>query len=399
MIYNPLERRRAEEFAQRLDSDGPTLPHSSDTARASGASTETLAELIGVTESLEGLGEQMNAAAKPSADWQNATRRRLMAVAADEGIGATARHRASAAVTAPAKEPVLEEFFPRRPRGGRRIAVVAALLTGTVAVSGVSAASGDALPGETLYNFKRSTERAQLALAGDDLGRAQLHLEFASTRIEEAAELSRDDAAVEALNEAANELREGAVLLGEMAVESGEAAPLDYIDLFTNEHRWTLEELAAGLDGDAADAADELIALIEAAALRSVELRDALDCTEVGGPSDELGPVPGGCAADASGAAPAAQGDTDPAATDPTGDDEDEGDDTDRQPPPTVEPVDEEPVQDLTDDVVEPLNDVVSEPAASEEPGDGESSESGEPDGESDSGLDAVSGIVENLFG
>ncbi len=68
---------------------------------------------------------------------------------------------------------------------------MAALLTGTVAVSGVSAASGDALPGETLYDVKRSTERAQLALAGNDLGKAQLYLEFARTRIQEASEVVR----------------------------------------------------------------------------------------------------------------------------------------------------------------------------------------------------------------
>ncbi|WP_155830076.1 DUF5667 domain-containing protein [Glycomyces tenuis] len=330
----------------------------------------------------------MNATMRPSADWQDATRRRLMAVAADEGIGVTARHRASAAVPDSEKAPVLDELFPRRPRGGRRLAVVAALLTGTVAVSGVSAASGDALPGETLYNVKRSTERAQLALAGNDLGRAQLHLEFAGTRIEEAAALAHDeDAAAGALHEAADELRAGTVLLGELAVENGEAAPLDYIDLFTNEHRWTLEELAAGLDGEAADAGDELIALVEEAALRSVELRESLDCTEPGGPADELGPVPGGCADGAAeSVVPSEQGSDDTSVTGET-----EGEGTEEAPPTQAEPSQEGASPNLTEDVVEDVTDAVSDPATSTDT---------DVEGEDpDDALDELSGIVEDLFG
>lgn len=228
-----------------------------------------------------------------------------MAVMVDEGIGATARHRASAAVPDTKRAPVLEDMFPRRPRGGRRIAIVAALLTGTVAISGVSAASGDALPGETLYSVKRSTERAQLALAGDDLGKAQLYLEFARTRIEEAAAVGDDEEAVAAaLRDAASELRSGTALLGEVAVANHDPSPLDYVDLFTNEHRWVLDGMVSGFGGEALDAGEELIDVVEAAALRSVELRGALDCTDKGGASDALGPIPGACAQNSVNATP-----------------------------------------------------------------------------------------------
>ncbi len=300
MTLNPMERRRAEEFARLLDSDGPTLPHSRRSADASGASAEAFAELVGVTERLGGLGDQLFNASRPSRDWQDATRRRLMAVATEEGIGVTARHRASAAVPETKRAPVLDEMFPRRPRGGRRLAIVAALLTGTVAISGVSAASGDALPGETLYNVKRSTERAQLALAGNDLGRAQLYLEFARTRIQEASLVADDDeAAANALEDAASELKSASALLGEVAVSSDDPAPLDYLDLFANEHRWVLDDLVSGLDGEAQDAGEELVSVLEAAAQRSVDLRGALDCTEAGGDADELGPIPGACAQNA----------------------------------------------------------------------------------------------------
>lgn len=300
MTLNPMERRRAEEFARLLDSEEPTLPHQRESAVASGASAEAFAELVGVTDRLGGLGEQLMAASRPSQHWQDATRRRLMAVAAEEGIGVTARHRASAVVPETRRAPVHDEIFPKRPRGGRRLAIVAALLTGTVAVSGVSAASGDALPGDTLYNVKRSTERAQLALAGNELGRAQLYLEFARTRIQEATEVSGDDAAVaSALQDATGELRSGTALLGELAVTNEDPSPLDYVDLFTNEHRWVLEDLVNGLDGEALEAGEELVSVLEAAATRSVELRESLDCTEAGGASDEFGPIPGACVKDA----------------------------------------------------------------------------------------------------
>jgi len=300
VTMNPMERRRAEEFARLLDSDGPTLPHLRPSGDASGDSAEAFAELVGVTDRLGGLGEQLMVASRPGREWQDATRRRLMAVAAEEGIGVTARHRASASVPQSKRAPVLDDMFPRRPRGGRRLAIVAALLTGTVAISGVSAASGDALPGETLYDFKRSTERAQLALAGNDLGKAQLYLEFARTRIQEAAEVTGDDEAVaSALDDAASELKSGTALLGELAVANDDPSPLDYVDLFTNEHRWVLDDLVSGLDGEALESGEALVAVLEAAALRSVELREALDCTDEGAGSDEFGPIPGACAQNA----------------------------------------------------------------------------------------------------
>ena len=50
----------------------------------------------------------------------------------------------------------------------------------------MSAASENAVPGDALYGVKRSTERAQLALASSDLTRGQLFLDFARNRLAEA---------------------------------------------------------------------------------------------------------------------------------------------------------------------------------------------------------------------
>ncbi|MCC3763527.1 DUF5667 domain-containing protein [Glycomyces sp. TRM65418] len=354
-------------------------------------SAEAFAELVGVIDRLDDLGEQLMAASRPSQQWHDATRRRLMAVAAEEGIGVTARHRASAAVPEPKRAPVTDDMFPKRPRGGRRLAIVAALLTGTVAVSGVSAASGDALPGDTLYNVKRSTERAQLALAGNDLGKAQLYLEFARTRIQEAAEITGDEAAVaSALSDAAGELRSGTAILGELAVANEDASPLDYVDLFTNEHRWVLEDLVDGLDGEALTAGEELIAVLEAAAVRSVELREALDCTVPGGQSDELGPIPGSCTKDNRDAtSPAQSGTPEEAESGPTGNgvepsDEDEGDSG------GTEPTGESPSGAVTDaPLSDPTTGGTSAPATTGDPS---------PMSEDDDVLGELSGIISDLI-
>ena len=56
-----------------------------------------------------------------------------------------------------------------RPAAGRtRAAVLVGVTAGALALSGVSAASTNSVPGDALYQVKRSSEQAQLALAGSD---------------------------------------------------------------------------------------------------------------------------------------------------------------------------------------------------------------------------------------
>ncbi|MFC4337245.1 DUF5667 domain-containing protein [Salininema proteolyticum] len=316
MTINPWERRRAEQFAALLDSDDPAHLHSTETGSSLGAapaaapptassqaSQETpsdaaveLAAMLATSERLGGLGDQVHRATEPDADWRGATRRRLMAIAADEGIGVTARASARARVPDTGVPPVHEELFSRRPRGGRRVAVVAALLGGTVAVSGVSAASGDALPGDALYGVKRSTERAQLALAGDDMSKAQLHFEFASTRLTEARELAgHPEASAEAIDAAYSDILDGAALFHGLAAEQGDTAALDYVDLFVNDQRPKIEELTNATSGAGADAAQNLWDMLGEAGHRSLALRQALACEAPVQETDRLGPLPGQC--------------------------------------------------------------------------------------------------------
>ena len=83
----------------------------------------------------------------------------------------------------------------RRPRFAWRPAftfasmlIAVALLAGTV---GVAYASGEALPGDSLYGVKRGLERAALALSANGAGDARLLLQFADRRLGEADELLR----------------------------------------------------------------------------------------------------------------------------------------------------------------------------------------------------------------
>ncbi len=98
-----------------------------------------------------------------------------------DGIGVTGRAKAAEPANRAAlagKTQVVRQVSAGH--GRTRAAVLIGVTAGALALSGVSAASTDSLPGDALYQVKRSSERAQLALAGSDLSRGQLHLEFAT---------------------------------------------------------------------------------------------------------------------------------------------------------------------------------------------------------------------------
>src|SRR4029450_7474125 len=116
---------------------------------------------------------------------------------------------------------------------GRRIrargAIVIGVAAGAMAVSGISAASENASPGDALYGVKRSTERAQLAMAGSDVTRGQLSLDFARTRLTEAAALAGTGAFAGVLNDMDADTRQGVKLLTESAVARKDPAPLNRV--------------------------------------------------------------------------------------------------------------------------------------------------------------------------
>lgn len=336
MTPGPFGRARAERFAQLLDeAQGAPRKHIKTTH------DEHLAPLVEVGHTM---AESLSAgAAQVTADdaFRAKLRGRLMAVASVQGIGDTA--------TGPDAIPRAKPEPPRPARGGRRLAVGVTVVFGILALSGVSAASGSAMPGDPLYDVKRSTERAQLALAGSDVNRGQLYLEFARNRLDEAVSVATDPSAVDTtLDDMDDETRRGVSLLTGAAVDRTDEGVLDAVDTFVETHRIDLVDFVSSTEAESRSRALDSLALLDDVENRSEKLRFSLLCTASGDAEiDALGPVPLSCSAlpDPGGHEPAPLDESDPQASrdsrpdepggEPTGGDKDG---EDKPGDPTAEP-------------------------------------------------------------
>ncbi len=304
-----FHRRRAERFAQLLDeAEGGRRHHLWSDIDAE------LAPAVAIGRRLGQVGpaaEPRRLQAQLDPDFRTSLRAMLVATAVRDGIGVTA-----AAPEPEARPAGLADRLTRPPAGPRttagpapvrrartRAAVIIGVAAGTLALSGMSAASGDALPGDPLYSVKRSTERAQLALASSDMSRGQLYLAFARTRLTE-AQASRLGAAelIDVLNDMDSETRQGVRLLSSSAVDRRDPAALDWVDTFVGRQQ---QDIGLILDsargdavrGDARDRATRSRALLDLIGQRIGLLRKSLSCGNAGNGMDALGPVPAPCAA------------------------------------------------------------------------------------------------------
>lgn len=286
-------RRHAERFSQLLDeADGGRRHHTRSPL------DDELAELVG-------LGHQLSAA-RPAVDvdpgFRTGLRAVLIATAEREGIGATATAISRGPDSLrrpgqpdPARRPLRPVLNGRRARA--RVAIIAGVAVGAIAVSGISTASENSLPGDAFYGMKRSTERAQLALSGSDLGRGQLFLDFARTRLGEAEALLDDsDGFAMLLDDMDADTRQGVKLLTTSAVQDKDEQPLDAITAFLAGQRGHLRELfdhTTGVEHQRVAASD---ALLDAVATRVEILRRTLACgADPSGRADVLGPLPHAC--------------------------------------------------------------------------------------------------------
>jgi hypothetical protein len=282
-----FHRRRAERFAQLLDEAGGARRH-----HVRSQADPDLTDLVEVGHRLG----RIDVGVQADPEFRTGLRAMLMATIEREGIGATA---VAPEVTAePVRRPIADmpkiawiPLHSRRARG----AVVVGLAVGTLAVSGMSAASGDAKPGDALYGMKRSAERAQLALSSSQLGRGQLYLEFAKTRINEAATGRGDVAGI--LEDMDNETREGVQLLTASAVDRRDPAALDAVDAFVADQRHTIAGMLGALTGAARTRTVSSLTLLDDVKNRVDGLRANLNCGDVATlVVDELGPRPTSCA-------------------------------------------------------------------------------------------------------
>ena len=280
MNINFPHQRRAERFAELLDETSGRRHHSHGTA------DEQLAELVAIGHRLS--ATPIRVQAEP--DFRVDLRAMLVAAAERDGIGA-------AAVSAVETEPGSHSGVRRSlSSSGRRIrarsAIVIGVAAGAMAVSGISAASENASPGDALYGVKRSTERAQLAMAGSDDTRGQLSLDFARTRLAEAAAMRGDDPAFgRVLNDMDADTKKGVRLLTGSAVTRSQPAELTTVDGFVSRQRHTLQPVLERLSPANEERALESVALLDDVHDRTASLRAGLACpTRVRVGADALGP-------------------------------------------------------------------------------------------------------------
>ncbi|WP_229400407.1 DUF5667 domain-containing protein [Micromonospora okii] len=283
-----FSRRRAERFAQLLDEANGGRRH-----HVRSRADDHLAALVAV-------GRQLSTDPPPAEvdpDFRTGLRAMLVATAEREGIGAPAAA-STEAVPAGHRGSLLPAVTARRARA--RGAILVGVAAGAIAVSGISAASENAVPGDALYGMKRSTERAQLALASSDLSRGQLFLDFARTRLDEAAALRGDQLGFEAvLGDMDSNTRQGVRLLTTTAAQRADTTGLTTVDAFVTGQRRGVTGLLDGASRPERDRVRRSLALLDAVGTRADALRAAIGC-KLPAPtaSDALGPVPAACPGD-----------------------------------------------------------------------------------------------------
>ena len=291
MSFDFFDRRSAERFAELLDETNGGRRH-----HTRGQADEQLAELVAIGHSLSAA----RSGVQVDPEFRVGLRAMLVATAERDGIGATATAvDAEPGTHAGVREPGRGLF--RISGSGRRIrargAIVIGVAAGAMAVSGISAASENASPGDALYGVKRSTERAQLAMAGSDVTRGELSLDFARTRLTEAAAMAGDDTAFGGvLDDMDADTEQGVRLLTGSAVASRDGAPLNTVDGFVRGQRKTFAPMLDRLSPANKERALTSMALLDDVHQRTEDLRAGLACgTPSSAGTDALGPEPKDC--------------------------------------------------------------------------------------------------------
>jgi len=275
-------RRRSDRFAEMLDeSTGRRRRH-----RRSELDVE-LSPLVATAAEVSAHG----VAPAPTDEFKAGLRAMLMATAEREGIGVTADVKAVQAANraAMSAQTAVVKQVRTHTSGRARAAVIVGVMAGALLLSGVSAASTNALPGNPLYQVKRTNERAQLALAGSDTGRGRLYLDFAAGRLREARQVSSDWTG-RVFSDMDDETIAGVNLLINAAV-GGDRDALDVIRSFLDAQRPPLAGFTATVPSST-DRVRTSMTLLDQVKARVDTIAKAIlkGCNYL--PADKFGPVP-----------------------------------------------------------------------------------------------------------
>jgi len=280
VITSVFPSRRAERFAQLLDEAAGARRH-----HAWSVDDDDLGAMVTIGQRVSTLPLVVEV----DPEFRTGLRASLMARIEREGIGATA---SPPEADAPARRRLADLL----PSGRTRSAIIATVAAGSFGAFGISAASGDAIPGDTLYGVKRSAEEAQRALTGNPISLGQLNLEFAKKRLTEAGALGSDPARLDpVLDDMDRDMREGSKLLTTAAVERGEPAALQVIQQFADDQRPIIANLVNRLHGPAKGRAAESLRLLDQINDRAGALQQTVKCPGANVQVDDLGAQPAPC--------------------------------------------------------------------------------------------------------
>jgi hypothetical protein len=309
-----LHRRRIERYAQLLDEASGARRH-----HARSPVDHELANMLAVNQALADASPDL----APTDAYRTDARAQIMAAAERLGVGRTYREPtddlsvSAAPAVGRASVGTVHESASRRGLLGTRTtkprisanrsrtrgAILVGLAVGTLALSGISAASGDAMPGSALYGMKRASENAQISLASSNAAAGKLNLEDAQTRVAEAQQISSNRRALAGLESTFtgviatmnNQTNSGVQLLFDDAIKHRNGSDLDTVVAFVTYQQKQLDNLSTEVSGDAADTTLVRAAGIKLDLIRSRadEIRAVLPCSsslKITG-HDPVGPV------------------------------------------------------------------------------------------------------------
>lgn len=279
-----FHRRRAERFALLLATE--PVPRPSD-----GLPRDELDEFVALSRRLRQTPHPADAT--PDDDFRTSLRAMLVATATREGIGRTAGAAPAlgrVGITRPGPEPeavpIQVGLRSRRTRG----AIIVGLAVSTLALSGISAASGDVT---SIDGSAGATERIQLAQTTSEVRRGELYLQFAGNKADEARDGRRSTGERTALlGFMDNQTQQGVQLLTGWAATRLDTRALDDIDAWLPVQRDRLTAIENGVLGRRVDSS---LALLSRVRDRATALRAALSCGAITERRDDLGPIPGTC--------------------------------------------------------------------------------------------------------
>ncbi|MCF6526480.1 DUF5667 domain-containing protein [Streptomyces sp. JJ36] len=277
MIGSVSASRRAQAFAEALDEPGREPGHDEEAADGD----HEQARLLSLADGLSALpGPQLDP------DVKTVQRARLVAAmeaAAEEGtVGSgegavpgqrSARsgrgtHRAAGASG-------LGRFRPGSRLGKGLAAGGLSVGVAATAFGGAAAASGDALPGDTLYGLKLGMEDLRLGMADDDADRGRLHLDHAATRLSEATRLMERGRSGPLDHESLSDVRralsgmkadasEGHRLLSQAYERHGRIAVMQSLSSFSRTHGTRWQSLQERLPAPLSDVGRQVSSVFDA---------------------------------------------------------------------------------------------------------------------------------------